>query len=85
MLKTPKKQKSHEEKSRSRQSPTEKSSATLSHEHNVNLEANKLGTVVAQACLSVARIMKVVEDTYNLKVAESLCQGNRLGNGRNPG
>ena len=40
---TPKKQKSHE-KSQLRQSPTEKSLATLSHEHNVNLEANKLGT-----------------------------------------
>ena len=75
---TPKKQKSHEEKSQSRHSPTEKSPATLSHKHNVNLEANKLGTVVAQACLSVARIMKVVEDTHNSKVAEALLMRQHL-------
>ena len=69
---TPKKQKSHEEKSRLRQSLTKKSPAMSSHEHNVNLKANKLGTVVAQACLCVARITKVVEDTHNSKVAEAL-------------
>ena len=51
---------------------TKKSPAMLSCEHNVNLEANKLGTVVAQACFSVARITKVVEDTHNSKVAEAL-------------
>ena len=61
---TPKKKKSHEEKSQSRQSPTEKSPAMSSCEHNVALEANKLGTAVAQASLSVARITKVVEDTH---------------------
>ena len=74
---TSKKQKSCEEKSRSRQSPKKKSPGTSSHEHNVNLEANKLGTAVAQACLSVARIMKVVEDTqkppHEAAPRESLC------------
>ena len=38
----------------------------------MGLEANRLGDVVAQACLSVARMMKVVESTHNLKIAEAL-------------
>ena len=50
----------------------------LSCEHNVNLEANKLETVVAQACLCVARITKVVEDTHNSKVAEALLMRQHL-------
>ena len=38
----------------------------------MELEANRLGDVVAQTCLSVARMMKVVENTHNLKIAEAL-------------
>ena len=50
---TPKKHKSHEKKGRSKQSPP-----TSTREPNVNFEANKLGTAVAQACLSIARMMR---------------------------
>ena len=38
----------------------------------MELKANRLGDVVAQACLSVARMTKVVENTHNLKIAEAL-------------
>ena len=38
----------------------------------MDLEANRLGDVVVQACLSVARMMQVVESTHNLKKAEVL-------------
>ena len=51
--------KSCEEKGRSRHSPTEKSPASLSCEHNVTLKTDKLGDAVAQACLSVARMSRV--------------------------
>ena len=51
---------SHKEKGQLRHSPTEKSPASSSHEHNVTLETDKLGDVVAQACLSVARMSRVV-------------------------
>ena len=47
---------SHEEKSQSRHSPTEKSPASSSHEQDMALKADKLGDVVAQACLSIARM-----------------------------
>ena len=70
---TPKKHhKSHEEKSQLKQSPTEKSPASLTHEHDVGLEANRLGDVVAQAYLSVARMMRVVESTHNSNIVETL-------------
>ena len=70
---TPKKHhKSHEEKSQSKHSLTEKSIASLSCKHDVDLKANRLGDVVAQACLSVARMMKAVENTHNSKIAEVL-------------
>ena len=70
---TPKKHhKSHEEKSQSKQSPTEKSPAPLTHKHDVDLEANRLGDVVPQACLFVARMTQVVESTHNSKIAEAL-------------
>ena len=39
---------------------------------NVNLDANRLGTAVAQACFSATRMMKVVEDGHNSKMAEAL-------------
>ena len=55
--------KSSEEKSQLKHSSAEKSIASLSHEHDMDLEANRLGDVVAQACLSVPRMMKVVENT----------------------
>ena len=70
---TPKKHhKSHEEKGQSKQSPTEKSPASSTCKHDVGLKANRLGDVVAQACLSVARMMRVVENTHNSKIAEAL-------------
>ena len=50
----------------------EKSPALSSCEHDVEHQANRLGDVVAQACLSVARMMKVVENTHNSKMAEAL-------------
>ena len=64
--------KSHEEKSRSRHSPTEKSPASSSHEHNMTLETDKLGDVVVQACLFVARMSRVVEKAHNSKTTEVL-------------
>ena len=63
---------SHEEKGRSRHSPTEKSPASSSHEHDVVLKGDKLGDLVAQACLSVARMSKVVEKAHNSKTAKAL-------------
>ena len=64
--------KSHEEKGRSRHSSTEKSPASSSHEHDMVLKAEKLGDVVAQACLSVVRMLRVVEKAHNSKTAEAL-------------
>ena len=70
---TPKKHhKSCEEKGRLKQSLTKKSPALSNCEHDVGLKANRLGDVVAQACLSVARMMRVVESTHNSKIAEAL-------------
>ena len=63
--------KSHEEKGRSRHSPTEKSPASSSCEHNVTLKTDKLGDAVAQACLSVARMSRVLEKAHNSKTAEA--------------
>ena len=64
--------KSHKEKSQSRHSLTEKSPAMLSHKHDVVLKADKLGDVVAQVCLSVVRMSRVVEKAHNSKTAEAL-------------
>ena len=64
--------KSCEEKSQSRHSSTEKSPASSSCEHNMVLKAEKLGDVVAQACLSVVRMSRVVEKAHNSKTAEAL-------------
>ena len=50
----------------------EKSPASSSHEHDVVPQAGRLGDVVAQACLSVARMARVVEKTHNSKTAEAL-------------
>ena len=70
---TPKKHhKSCEEKSQLKHSPTEKSPASSCHEHDMVHQASRLGDVVAQACLSVTRMAKVVENTHNLKMAEAL-------------
>ena len=63
---------SHEKKSQSRHSPTEKSPASSSHEQDMAPKADRLGDVVAQACLSVARMVRVVEKTHNSKTAEAL-------------
>ena len=70
---TPKKHhKSHKEKSQSKHSPTEKSPASSSCEHDMVHQASRLGDVVAQACLSIARMAKVVENTHNSKIVEAL-------------
>ena len=63
--------KSREEKGQLRHSPTEKSPASSSWEHNVVLETDKLGDAVVQACLSVARMSRVVEKAHNSKTAEA--------------
>ena len=70
---TPRKHhKSHEEKSQLKHSPMEKSPALSSHKHDMVPQASRLGDVVAQACLSVARMVRVVEKTHNSKTAEAL-------------
>ena len=63
---------SREEKSRSRHSPTEKSPALSSHKQDVGLKADRLGDVVAQACLSIVRMLRVVEKALNSKTTEAL-------------
>ena len=55
-----------------RHSLTEKSPASSFHEQDVALKADKLGDVVAQACLSVVRMSRVVEKAHNSKTAEAL-------------
>ena len=74
----PRKHKSHKEKGRSRHSPTEKSPASSSREHNITLETDKLGDVVVQACLSVARMSRVVERAHNSKTAKAFLVRQRL-------
>ena len=70
---TPRKHhKSCEEKSQSKHSPMEKSPALSSCEHDVVHQASRLGDVVAQACLSVARMVRAVEKTHNSKTTEAL-------------
>ena len=61
-----------EDKSRSRHSLTEKSPASSSHEQDMALKADRLGDVVAQACLSIVRMLRVVEKAHNSKTAEAL-------------
>ena len=39
---------------------------------STNLDASRLGAVVAQVCFSATRITKMVEDNHNSKVAEAL-------------
>ena len=63
---------SHEEKSRLRHSPTEKSPASSSCEQDVAPRADRLGDVVAQECLSIVRMARVVEKTHNSKTTEAL-------------
>ena len=60
------------EKSQSRHSLTKKSPATSSHKQDMAPKADRLGDVVAQACLSVVRMVRVVEKTQNSKTAEAL-------------
>ena len=70
--------KSHEDKSRLRHSLTEKSPASSSREHNMTLNTNKLGDAVAQACLSVVRMSRVVEKAHNSKTSEAWLVRQRL-------
>ena len=51
--------------------PTEKSPASSSREHNVTLNTDKLRDAVAQACLSVVRMSRVVEKAHNSKTSEA--------------
>ena len=74
----PRKHKSHKEKGQSRHSLTKKSPASSSHEPNVTLETDKLGDAVAQACLSVMRMSRVVEKAHNSKTAEAFLVRQRL-------
>ena len=60
------------EKSQLRHTQLKKSAALSSHEQDVAPKADRLGDVVAQACLSVARMARVVEKTHNSKTAEAL-------------
>ena len=64
--------KSCEEKGQSRHSSTDKSPASSSHEHGMVLKTDELGDAVAQACLSVVRMSRVVEKAHNSKAAEAL-------------
>ena len=50
----------------------EKSLASSSCEHDVVHQASRLGDAVVQACLSIARMAKVVENTHNSKIVEAL-------------
>ena len=63
---------SREEKGQSRHSPTDKSPASSSCEHGMVLKTDELGDAVAQACLSVVRMSRVVEKAHNSKTAEAL-------------
>ena len=38
----------------------------------MNLNANRLGAAMTQACFSVVKMTKVVEDSHNSKIAEAL-------------
>ena len=69
---TPRKHHKSHKKSWSKHSLTVKSPASSSCEHNMVPQAGRLGDVVAQACLSVARMVRVVEKTHNSKTAEAL-------------
>ena len=69
---------SREEKAWSRHSPTEKSPALSSREHNLILETEKLGEAVAQTCLSVARMSRVVEKAHNSTTTEALLMRQHL-------
>ena len=64
--------KSCEVKSQLRHSLMEKSLASSSCEPDLVPQASRLGDVVAQACLSVARMARVVEKTHNSKTVEAL-------------
>ena len=55
--------KSCKEKSQSRHSSTDKSPASSSCEHGVVLKTDELGDAVAQACLSVVRMSRVVGES----------------------
>ena len=61
-----------EEKIWSRHSLTKKSPASSSHKQDVAPKADRLGDVVAQACFSVVRMVRVVEKTHNSKTVEAL-------------
>ena len=63
--------KSHEDMSRSRHSPTKKSPASSSREHIATLDTDKLGDAVAQACLSVARMSRVVEKANHSNTSQA--------------
>ena len=70
-----KKKKPHrscEDNNCSRHSSADKSPSLSSRKASANLDANRLGTAMAQACFSVAKMTKVVEDNHNSKIADAL-------------
>ena len=58
--------------SHSRHNSVDKSPTSSSHEASVGLDANRLGTAMAQACFTTAKITKVVEHNHNSKIADAL-------------
>ena len=64
---TLRKHRSHKEKGHLKQSPS-----ALTCKPMVNFKADKLGTAVAQACLSITRMSRVVDNVHNSKIAEAL-------------
>ena len=69
-LEKKKSHKSHE--SCLRHSSVDKSPTLSSHKASADLNANRLGSAMAQACFSMAKMTKVVEDNHNSKIADSL-------------
>ena len=55
-----------------RHGSADKSPSSSSHVTSASLDAGKVGSAVAQACLSAARMTKVVEDNHNSKIVEAL-------------
>ena len=62
--------KSHE--SHLRHSSADKSPTLSSCDTSAGLDANRLGTAMAQACFSMAKMTRVVEDNHNSKIADAL-------------
>ena len=75
-LEKKKSHKSHE--SCSRHSSADKSPTLSSCKASMGLDANRWGTAMAQACFSMAKMTKVVEDNHNSKIADALLSKKHL-------